>query len=140
MDTDGGRNILQGDPLPSLLTSLCYNVGYWKQIQEYTRVKTVPVSLVSSMCSKNSGQKRVWTQMEDEIYYGKIFNHHYLTQYVTLVIIENRFRNVQGLKQYQFSLFQLRVQKIVEGKLFGYGLGKIYIMGRSPTIITYINM
>ena len=44
---DGGIKILQGDHQPSLLTSICNNGGYRKQIQKLIRNTTVPVSIVS---------------------------------------------------------------------------------------------
>ena len=43
-----------------------------------------------------------------------------------MVDIENRFRNIQGLKYYQSSLFLLCVQKIANKKWFGYGWRKKY--------------
>ena len=54
--------------------------------------------------------------MEEEIYQGEITNHHYLPQYVMMVYIGNRFRNIKGLKWYQFSLFLLYVQKIADNQ------------------------
>ena len=81
-------------------------VKYQKWIQKHTSNKMVPVYIISEFL-KNSGQKMVVTQIEKERYYGKIINNHYLTQYVIMADIGNRFRNVQGIKQYQLILFLL---------------------------------
>ena len=110
MNADGGRNILWGDCQPSLLTSICNNGSYRDQIKKRTRTKMVPVLIVSIIvCLKNSRQKTVWIRMEEEKYYGKIANHHYLPQYVIMVDIGNIFRNTQELKRYWFPLFLLCV-------------------------------
>ena len=86
----------------SLHTSICNNGGYTKHIHKRTTNKTVPVSIVSIVCSKNSRRKMVQIRMEEEIYYGEIANHHYLPQHVIMVDIGIRFRNIQGLKWYRF--------------------------------------
>ena len=77
-EMDGGRKILWRDCQPSLVTSICYNVGNRKEIQKHTRNKMVLVSIVSIMFLKNSRQKMVGIWMEEEKYYGEIANHHYL--------------------------------------------------------------
>ena len=55
----------------SLLTSICNNGGYTKHIHKRTTNKTVPVFIVSIVCSKNSRQKRYFVQ-------------HNVTGYLTL--------------------------------------------------------
>ena len=87
-----------------------------KQIQKHTRNTTVPVSIVSVVFLKNIRTKTVWTWMEEEQYYDEIANHCYLTQYVIIVDIERRFRNVQGIKKYRFPLFLLCFLKIADKK------------------------
>ena len=52
--------------------------------------------------------------MEEEKYYLEIVNHPYLTHCLKLVDIGNRFRNIQGMKQYWFMLFLLCVGKITD--------------------------
>ena len=65
MDMDGGRKILWGDHQPSVLITICNNGGGKKQIQKCTRIKMVPVSIVSIVCLKNSRKKMVWIRMEE---------------------------------------------------------------------------
>ena len=50
----------------SLLTSICDNGGYTNHILTHTRIKTVPVSLVSIMCSKDSKETTVPKRMEKQ--------------------------------------------------------------------------
>ena len=74
--------------------------------------------------------------MEEEKYYGEIANHQYLTQYEIMVDIGNRFRNIQGIKRYQFPLFLWCDGKIADKKWFRHKVRKKNIIGILPTITT----
>ena len=102
---DGERKILWGYSQPSLLKLICNNDGYRKHNQKPTRNKMVLVYIVI-LILKNSRQKTVGIQIEEGKYYWKIVNHHYLTQYVIMVDIKRRFRNIQEIKQYRFTLLE----------------------------------
>ena len=51
-----------------------------KQIQKHARNKTLLVYIVCVVCSKNSGQKTVATQIEEENYYQENTDNCNLTQ------------------------------------------------------------
>ena len=69
-DKDGGRKIIWIYHQPHLLNSICNNGEYSKQIQKCTRNKMVPVSIVSLLFLKNSGQKTVGIRMEEKTLSG----------------------------------------------------------------------
>ena len=56
------KNII-GRSLTSVLNSIFNIGGYRKEIQNRTRNKTVPVTIVSVMCLKNSKQKTFATRI-----------------------------------------------------------------------------
>ena len=75
-----GRKILWKDFLPSLLSSMFEIGGYRKHIQKLIRNKMVPFYIFVVTCWKNSGQKLITTQMEEDNYYQKNANYQYYTQ------------------------------------------------------------
>ena len=52
----------------SQFTSICNIDGYTKHIHKRTTHKTVPVSIVSIMCSENSRQKRFFVRLNVTVY------------------------------------------------------------------------
>ena len=79
--------------------------------------------------------------MKEKKYYAEILDHQYLPQYVIMVDIGNRFRNVQGVKLYWFPLFLSCVKKKNSGQeTVQIWMEEENIMQRSSTIATYLNM
>ena len=102
---------------PNITTYLNYLIiKISKVIHISTRIKTVPVYLVSIVSSKDSEQRTVPIQIEKENITKKSPYHHYLPQYVIMVDIQNIFINIQQIKWYRFPLFLSCVQKIVDRK------------------------
>ena len=101
------RKILWIYRQPSVLNSICNKGGYRKKILKGKSNTTIPVSIVSVVSSKNSGQTPIGSIIEKEKYYGSIANNQYLIRYVIKVDIERRFGKVRQIKRYRFTLFLL---------------------------------
>ena len=80
------------------------------------------INLHSFFCvlKSYSGQKTVMTWIENEEKYWENAKHHHLTQPFDYENIKNGFRNIQGIKQNQFTLFLLYFWKIADKRL-GHG-------------------
>ena len=61
----------------------------------------------SIVFSNFSGRTWIESIIEKEKYYASIANHQYLIQYVIKVDIQKRFRKVQGIQRYWFTLIWL---------------------------------
>ena len=69
--------------------------------------------------------------MKNEEKYWVYTNHHYLTQYVIMVDIGNRFRNVKEYNGTNLHGFFRVFEKILDKKWFRYGWKKKNIMNLS---------
>ena len=85
-----------------------------------TTIRTVPVLLVSIMCLKDSEETTVPIRIEKEKYYVSF----YLTHYLIMMYIWNRFINIYGIKRYKFPLVSIVCSKNTRRKMFAYGWRK----------------